>query len=51
MCIFHLDHITGPMYLILYFPRVVVFILGIIKLPEFLRLKLRLLKLKYRIYN
>ena len=36
MRIFHLDHITGPIYLILYFPRMVVFILGIIKLPEFL---------------
>ena len=38
MCILKLDHITGPIYLILCFPYVVVFILGIGKLPEFLRL-------------
>ena len=33
-----LEYITGPKYLILCFPWVVVFILGIIKLSEFLRL-------------
>ena len=42
--ILNLDHITGPISIIPCFPQVVVFILGIIKLPEFLRLKLRLLK-------
>ena len=38
MCLLSLDHITGPIYLMLCFPYVVVLILGIIKLSEFLRL-------------
>ena len=46
MCLLSLDHITGPIYLMLCFPYVLVLILGIIKLSEFLRLYLRLLKLK-----
>ena len=39
MCTLSLDHITGPIYLILVFPiGGNLFILGIIKLSEFLRL-------------
>ena len=38
MRILSLENITGPRYLILYFAYVVVFILGIIKLSEFLSL-------------
>ena len=34
MCILKLDHIAGPIYLILCFPWVLVFILGIGKWPE-----------------
>ena len=33
--ILNLDHITGPIFILPCFPQVVVFILGIIKLPEF----------------